>query len=271
VAECINLTQNYGGELSEDKLWLFSRKDGIGNSYSVGFFLDEEGKLIAKQYSAFCYFPTKEVTGLNFIIHAPFLLTDSREGIRAGVQHNKEMVGLLAALAADSLVYLRDIGQSNGYPLIKDEIFEIIPYEDSKFNDVNDKRKISFMPFYTAILEVMSSEDLLPTTDGFVSKGNAYWAFVPQIAELFTNAQLAAICGNEKAKWVFKSFGRQDTRRKNESLTKYIDSITHVWINEEDIINGNGWKFEGSKDILGGINRTFIEAQPVSWLHTFYQ
>lgn len=269
VAERITLTQNDGDELYDDKLWLFSRKDGNGNAYSVGFFLDEKENLTAKQHSAFCFFPTKEVTGLNFIIHAPFLLTDSREGIRAGVQHNKEMIELLAALAADSLVYLRDIGQANGQLLIDDEIFDIIPYDEGKFSDVNDRRKISFMPFYKAIHKKMSSEELLPTADGFVSKKNAYWANVPQIAELFTNSQLATLNGHENAKWVFTSFGRQDTRRKNKELTEYIDSITHVWLDEEDIIDG--WSFERSSVVQGGINSDFIEAQPVEWLHSFYR
>lgn len=268
-AERITLTQNDGDELYDDKLWLFSRKDFNGNTYSVCFFLDEKEKLTAKQQSAFCFFPTKEVTGLNFIIHAPFLLTDSREGIRAGVQHNKELIELLAALAADSLVYLRDIGQADGQLLIDDEIFDIIPYDEGKFSDVNDRRKISFMPFYKAIHKIMSSEELLPTTDGFVSKQNAYWANVPQIAELFTNSQLAKLNGHENAKWVFTSFGRQDTRRKNKELTEYIDSITYVWLAEEDLIDG--WSFDRSKIVQGGINSDFIEAQPIEWLHTFYR
>ena len=269
VAERVCLTQNDGDELYDDNLWLFSRKNDNEHRYSVGFFLDEKENLTAKQHSAFCFFPTKEVTGLNFIIHAPFLLTNSREGIRAGVQYNKDMIELLAALAADSLVYLRDIGQEKGYLLINDDIFDIIPYDKNMFGDVNDKSKISFKPFYTAILEKMSNEDLLPASDGFVSMQNAYWAFVPQIAELFTNAQLATLSGNEKAKWGFTSFGRQDTLRKNKALTEYIDSITHVWIDENDIING--WRFEGSKAVIGGINSAFIEAQPVIWLHAFYR
>lgn len=269
VAELICLTQNDSDELYDDNLWLFSRKDSNGHTYSVGFFLDDRENLTPKQHSAFCFFPTKEVTGLNFIIHAPFLLTDSREGIRAGVQHNKDMIELLAALAADSLVYLRDIAQVNDCPLINDEIFDIIPYDESTFGDVNDKRRISFKPFYTAILGKMRSEELLPASDGFVSMQNAYWAFVPPIAELFTNAQLARLSGNEEAKWVFTSFGRQDTLRKNKALTEYIDSMTHVWIDEDDIING--WRFDGSKVTIGGINGTFIEAQPIIWLHLFYQ
>jgi hypothetical protein len=160
VAERICLTQNDGDQFYDDNLWLFSRKYDHGHAYSVGFFLDDNENLIAKQHPAFCFFLTKEVTGLNFIIHAPFLLTDSREGIRAGVQHNRDLVKLLANLAADSLVYLRDIGQTEGYSFVHDDIFDIIPYDASKFDDENDKKKISFQPFYSAILERMSSKEL---------------------------------------------------------------------------------------------------------------
>jgi hypothetical protein len=269
VVERVCLTQNDGEEIYDNNLWLFSRKHDHGHTYSVGFFLDEKENLIAKQHPAFCFFLTKEVTGLNFIINAPFLLTDSREGIRAGVQHNRDLVKLLADLAADSFVYLRDIFQGKGHSLINDEIFDIIPYNGNIFSDVNDKRKISFKPFYTTILEKMSSEELLLTSDGFVSKENAYWAFVPQIAELFTNNQLAELSGNEKAQWVFTSFGRQDTLRKNKELTDYIDLITHKWLDEESMING--WRHERSKTFIGGINNAFIEAQSVMWLHSFYR
>lgn len=142
VAESIKLTHNVGDELIDKKLWLFSRKYNISDDhsekYSVGFFLDDNNKLVATNEQAFCFFPTKESTGLNFVVHAPFLLTDSREGIKAGVQHNKTMISLLANLAADSLVLLKEL------KLIDDKIFDILPYDENKFNDINDKNKISF-------------------------------------------------------------------------------------------------------------------------------
>lgn len=63
-------------------------------------------------------FSTKEVTDLNFIIHAPFLLTDSREGIRAGIPHNDKMVKLLADLAAKAILHLKEIGEKESLRLI---------------------------------------------------------------------------------------------------------------------------------------------------------
>lgn len=98
-------------------------------------------------------FPTKEVTGLNFILHAPFLLTDSREGIRAGVAHNDRMIQRVAVLAADALEYLRDIGKETSTHLIEDSIVTIIPVDPEKFSKPSDKRKVSFLPFYQAIRE----------------------------------------------------------------------------------------------------------------------
>lgn len=262
-AERICLTQNDGDELYDDKLWLFSRKDGNGYTYSVGFFLDEKENLTAKQHSAFCFFPTKEVTGLNFIIHSPFLLTDSREGIRAGVPHNNYMINLLASLAADSLVYLRDIGNANGYALINDEIFDIIPYNESTFSDVNDKRKISFKPFFTAIKEKMCDEVLIPTNDGYTSKENAYlveysqWANDCLTTNIFTNSQLTMLTGNVNAKWAFSSLSRAEVLRNDKQLAGYLDTITNDWF--------------GQDKIIARIDSAFIEMQTIDWLHDFYK
>ena len=175
-SEFIYLTQTDKNNPLDEKLWLFSRTVDDGYKYSVGFFLDKDGNLTAKEYPAFCFFSTTVSTGLKFIIHAPFLPTDNREGIRADSPHNKKMIALLAKLAADSLVYLREIGKTNGKQLINDNIFNIIPYDKNKteFSDINNDKKISFLPFYTAIFEKMCNKELLPSRDGYVAKKNAY-------------------------------------------------------------------------------------------------
>jgi len=271
TTEFVRLTQNDGDnrdKLYDNMLWLFSRDDGKDHKYSVGFFVDSEGHLMPKTHSAFCFFPTKEVTGLNFIIHAPFLLTDSREGIRAGVQHNIDMISLLSELAADSLTFLKKIGLTKNIPLIDDNIFDIVPYDEDSFSNVNSKKTISFKPFYEAMKEAFESKSLIPSSDGYVAVENAYWAFVPQITELFSNEQLALLVKNDAAKWVFTSFGRQDTLRKNETLTDYIDSITTVWLNEVDILRG--WSLANG-DSYDGVTSEFIESQPIEWLHRFYK
>ena len=197
TAEQICLTQNSGDELYDENLWLFSRLDDCQRRYSIGFFMDSNGHLKSVDEPAFCFFPTKEVTGLNFIVHAPFLLTDSREGIRAGVAHNDQMIQRLANLAADAFEHLRDIGEELSVHLIEDNIVTIIPVDSKKFSDPSDKRKVSFLPFYQAIKEKFEKANLLPSTEGYISSKDAYWAAVPQLPQLFSNSQLADITDND--------------------------------------------------------------------------
>lgn len=271
VGEKLCLTHNNGDELCDETLWLFTRADASGRKYSVGFFLDENGLLRAVNNPAYCFFPTKEITNLKFLVHAPFLLTDSREGIKAGEAHNKKMIEYLSELSADSLMYLKEIGEAENKRIINDEIIEIIPVDESVFNDVNDKAKISFKPFYTAIKSKFEKEALLPTESGYTTSQNAYWAVVPQLTKVFLTKQLAMLSNNKNAQWVFVSFGRQETNRSNnKALGAYIDSITRSWLDEDKLLGGWNDNFRYGYDRLGGLSKSFIEAQSFDWLHSFY-
>lgn len=278
TAECVSLTHKKGTYSSVQDLWLFSRVNHQNRKYSVGFFTNEKGHLKPVIEPAFCFFPTKEITGLRFIIHAPFLLTDSREGIRAGVPHNDEMIDNLSALAADSLMILKNYRGKDGLRVIDDKIVHIIPIQRDIFSDREDKRKISFLPFYEHIKKCFETEEIIPAVDGYVCKKDAYWASILQISRLFSNEQLADLVNNENAHWVFKSIGR-DAQKSNKSLIKYIDSIVRTYVEEEDILIGRTDKYVYNS-LLGerhkvqaitGISADFIEKQSVEWLHTFYK
>ena len=277
IAERICLTQNAGDELYDENLWLFSRLDDCRRRYSVGFFMDSAGHLKPVNEPAFCFFPTKEVTGLNFILHAPFLLTDSREGIRAGVAHNDKMIQRLSELAADSFEHLRDIGKETSVRLIGDNIVTIIPVDKEKFSEPSDKRKISFLPFYHTIKEKFEKADLLPSTEGYISSKDAYWAAVSQLPQLFSNAQLADITCNENAHWVFTTLARDEIQRNNRALYSYVDSLVRTSINEDVIITGRSREFVYIRGVrqdlenIKGITAEFIEAQTFEWLHVFYK
>lgn len=285
-AEYIVLTQNDGDDLYDEFLWLFSRSYDRGEEYkederyliySVGFFTDDKGNLIPVDKPAFCYFPTKEVTDLNFIIHAPFLLTDSREGIRAGVKHNDDMISALAELAADSMEYLRDIGEDKSVRLINDDIISIIPVDSDDFSDPSDKSKVSFLPFYEEIKQKFIESELLPSKDGYVGVDNAYWASVPQLPQLFSNEQLGEIVDNTDAAWVFTSLARDEVQRNKKELFSYIDTLVRTNINEDIILSGRTREFfvrdgvRQSLENIKGISAAFIENQTIEWLHDFYK
>lgn len=271
VAEHLVLTQNAGEELYDEKLWLFSRLDEHNHKYSAGFFTNEEGYLRSIDEPAFCFFPTKEVTNLNFIIHAPFLLTDSREGIRAGVAHNDNMIKLLSKLSADSLEYLRDIGVKNSKRLIDDSIIDIIPVDENAFSDPSNKRKVSFLPFYESIKEKFENTKLIPTENDYVIPNNAYWAAVPQLTQLFSNKQLSKIVENEEAQWAFVSLGRDEVQRNNKALFRYVEELTRTNLNEDAIITGRsrGYFYNRylgdyqSLESVKGIDSGFIENQDI--------
>ena len=276
TAKKICVSQYINSNLEEKNMWLFTSQDRYERKYSVGFFLDREGHLVPVNEPAFCFFPTKEVTGLNFIIHAPFLLTDSREGIRAGIAHNDDMIQRLAILAAEALVQLRDIGEEENYRLIDEKITEIIPYDPEKFSDLADKSKVSFRPFYASIKNVFSRQALLPSNEGYALPYRAYWGEYPHIPQLFSNKQLAEIVQNELAKWVFPSLGHYEKNRNDKKLCEYIESLTRAVVKEEAIIGGRKKEYttvNGEKQALEsirGITPAFIERQSIEWLHKFY-
>ena len=251
-AELINLSEFIDNTNEETRLWLFSRTDENGRSYSVGFFLDENGKLCPVQQYAYCFFPTRETTGLNFIIHAPFLLTDSRESIKAGDEHNKKMIDLLAKLAADSFVYLRDIGIEDSVRLIADDIVNIIPTNSLNEYFVNAVRKSAFEPFYEKILNAFQSQQIIPTKDAYTTAKNAYWAYTHAINSVFDDESLQALTNNEDARWAFTT-------------------LTHEKCNCNDYINKIiNCKCLDEREILNKISSEFIQSRSVEWLAEFY-
>lgn len=241
--EKIELYQQIGLKQTKEKLYLFTRCTEENHSYSIGFFLDEKNRLTPKQFSAFCFFPTKETTNLNFILHAPFLLTDSRESIKRFEKHNTEICKLLSQLAADSLMILKEL------KLINDEIIKLIPYKKPDNDDF-------FASFYETIKEKFETEEILPTINGYTYNQNAYWAQDNPVLSLFSDQQLALLIDEEDAKWTFRNLVRNQTG-KDEDLRDYIENCTYDWF---DISH-----------LLAYINADFIEKQSKEWLNKLYE
>lgn len=259
----VALTFDLGGSKTIQRLLTFARKGGDGLPYSIGYALGKEGRLAPMDRPAFCFFPTKEATNLHFIVHAPFLLTDSREGIKAGDKHNQVLIQQLAQLAADSLPVLRD------KKLIDDGLLDIIPYDESQFNALDDRRKISFGPFYGAIKSKLQADALLPAADGTCSsRSHAYWASDTELVELFSDQQLAQLTGTTNARWVFRSRGKKEVQNANKALAEFIDGgDAREWMRKESNLIISSLDPEA---VLKKITSDFVAAQPKTWLHKFY-
>jgi hypothetical protein len=244
-------TLELAGKTTAQRLVMFTRRTTTRHSYCIGYALGESGHLVPIDRPAFCFFPTKEATNLRFILHAPFLLTDSRESIKAWEKHNLELVQHLAQLATDSLPILRD------EKLIDDSIFDVIPYDESRFSGLDDRRKISFKPFYTAIKEKLLVDALLPTADGECSsKSHSYWASDKELVDLFADEQLAQLTSTKNAHWIFRSRGWKEVQNTNQPLRSYLAYLIASSLDPEVVL----------KKITAG----FIVAQSQEWLLRFY-
>ncbi len=246
------------------RLLMFTQNSGSGHPCSIGYALEEDEKPVPIARPAFCFFPTKEVTNLNFIVHAPFLLTDSREGIRAWEKHNQELIQRLAQLAADSLPILRD------EKLIDDGILDIIPYDEARFSELDDRRKISFKPFFAAIKDKLQTNTLLPAANGECSsKSCSYWASDTKLIELFSDRQLSQLTGTNNAHWVFRSLGKKEVlNAKKNALADYIDGgDARAWVRREPNLIVSSLDPEA---VLENITADFIAAQSRLWLHKLY-
>jgi flagellar biosynthesis GTPase FlhF len=247
-----------GNNGNSDRMWLFTRKTVEDYHYSCGFFVNEDGKLVNRDYYAFCFFPTKKDTHLNFIINAPFLLTDSREGIKATDEHNIRMIELLAKLSADCLLYLRDIGIEKGIRIIDDDILNFIPIDRSLYIPKNIRDDISLLPFYEKIKHVFSSEAIFPSFSDYVCKENAYMAYWSFFSELISNEQLSVLVKNEKAEWILPSKGYETLYRARDGKADYLKNLIENR-QIQDI------------DIIEKLTPEFIIAQPKEWLIKLYQ
>lgn len=264
AAQWLTLTLQLNGGKTAHRLLMFTRDSAVGHPCSMGYALGENGKLVPIDRPAFCFFPTKEATNLNFILHAPFLLTDSREGIKSGEEHNRKLIQQLATLAADSLLILHDL------KLIDDGILDIIPYDEVRFSELNDTRRISFKPFYTAIKEKLQADTLLPAANGECSsKSRSYWASDTDLVDLFSDEQLAQLTRTENARWVFRSLGKKEVlNAKKNALADYIDGgDARSWNFKEPNLIVSSLDPEA---VLRKITADFISGQSQDWLHEFY-
>ncbi len=260
TAKWLTLALELNGARTSHRLLVFTRNIASGHPCSIGYALGNGGQLSPIGRTAFCFFPTKEATNLSFILHAPFLLTDSREGIKAGEKHNQELIQQLAQLAADSLPILRD------EKLIDDGILEIIPYDETRFSELDDRRNISFKPFFTAIREKLQTDALLPAANRECSsKRCSYWASDAELVELFSDEQLAQLTGTENAHWVFRSLGKKNTE-KNPILANYIDGGDARFYRKPNLIVLS----LDPEAVLKRITAEFIDAQKQQWLHKLY-
>lgn len=196
----------------------------------------------------YCFFPTNEDYGLKCIAHAPFVLTNSREGIKQD-QFNSTLFKHLAKLAADSLVCLREYSENNGIQIINENIFDIIPRNVQGYYYRNEITKY----FYDEYINIIKSNRLL------LSRENKY-----------INSKVGCICQPTTMMDYFTD-NQLSSLLKRESIVLRIE--THKLYRQdyvEKIIKEIGIKECTHSDIYYNINANFMEMQGIEWAKKFY-
>lgn len=264
TAQLLEVASIENGKTKNEEIWLFTKhitQASTNASFKIctGFFVLENNTKLETGYTyeAFCFFPTKEDTKLGFIVQAPFLLTDSREGIKNGENWNTRLIELLAGLSGDAIKILKEIGVKNGSYLIDDSILEIIPFNDSVYASNGISSKISFSPFYKEIRNIFLNNQILPGKKGrYYSRAKAYWAADTELSDLFSDEQLSDLFKNPNSGWVFISKGQKQLNQANRNLENYISGLI------SEVVD--------AKKLLRLFTKEFVEKQTDEWLIQLY-
>lgn len=246
--KCEHLLLENSSENKRDRLWMFSEEIEIDERrlpLYVGFYI-KNGKIdTGNRSNLYCFFPTKKQLDVCFIMHAPFVLTDSREGVRE-VPENTYLFSKLSVLAAKSLICLRDIGLSEGHkPLIDDALSKIIIT-----NEPDTKDPLRF--FYNEFLQILQKHNLFPSRQ----KG------------IYLSASKACICTQLELR---KLLSQDQLATLTEKAADFV--FGNIRIDPDDIpyYEKMGVCILTSDKFGERINFTFLQNQPLDWLKLFYK
>lgn len=236
-------------------LWLFSKSVEINeygkHNISVGYFLDSNGEIdTSSRHKVYCFFPTSEKVDLCCILHAPFLLTDNRQNITDS-QENTFLINKLAELAASALPILRDEGVATESKIINDNIFEIVPLEESCWDDDDSISKDTFFEAYKSIIQ---KEPLLLSRNGqYLKVSDAIIPARQEIVDIIDQKQLNELLNKNRCS---KDFACVESCSDNDikaylSIELEVDSF-------------------GFPDLARRITSEFMQHQSNEWVSKFY-
>ncbi len=108
----------------------------------VAFRLDEMGKIIAEPGQKLAvYFLTEQITGLNFCLHGPFLLTDNRAIIKLDNDTNNRLIQECAVLLGESIRHIKEAG------LLTVDFLSLLPIRKENVPSL-------FQPLYDQVLQM---------------------------------------------------------------------------------------------------------------------
>jgi hypothetical protein len=245
--------------LFEQPVELSDEGENFKGSVQVAF-LVEEGKVRrAGDSRLVVFFPTDKETKLGFLINGPFKTTKARDNI-VDCEANKQLIRDVATLASESLDPLRDGGH------LDLKSYDALPLRPGDFLPGT-----IFRPLYDEIRKALSAKALLPRNrGGFVCVNEARLARGKDLAETFSDDQLAKWIGVQKCAWLDTGI----TSDRMPDLYAYLcgrkeSAWSSKWVFEP--LNDN---LELDAENFAKLNQagqvSFFEEQTLAWLLRFY-
>lgn len=244
----ISLSKEINNQWSEQKFLIFDKKitDNeqiyvINVAYNLS--LDEEQIVSPRKFPAYCFFTTREHTELKFIINAPFLLTDNREGVKEGQDWNSFLIKEAAALVAESLPKIKMMG------LLDMDFVNVLPLSS---DDLPENHM--FRAIYDAVLDKFKSDEkLLPANDGsYISTKQAFLARGKDLIDLLGTDQLSLLFGKQDAHWLDSDI------TENSPLWEYITKELEIPVVRPETFSNL-------------LNEEFMKSQSDEWVIKFYE
>lgn len=253
----LNSIKKIGNSHTITRLFQLIAQEPTSNlSYSIVFKLNEQGQIDAKKtFNAHCFFPTRVQTPLRFLIHAPFVLTDSREGIKFEQDWNKQLIGLLAKLWIENIDKLK---QEN---LWNEAFFQILPFDEKLFSGEIGQ---FLRPFLNETYQFFKNTTLacFPTESGeIVSFDNAVLSESQSLRQLINTEQLSDLRNRVGVKWVFPNLSLQ---------SKLGIFIKKIWL-ERTQLNQQPNSILTWEMALRHTTVAFFEKQTDEWLIQLYE
>lgn len=247
----IALTSEINKQIRKNQFIVFSNEFHHNNyvhTVDVAYLYDDKKILHEHKQTAYCFLSTQEITGLRFIINAPFLLTDNREGIKKKEDWNHNLIKMLAKLSAKGLYKIKEMG------LFTTDFLAVLPNAKDELSDF-------YKPIQDAIVQEMQENELLPGQyTQFISAANALDG-PADIKKVMTDDDLAFLCNNPDAQWI------KAASQKNSRADDFITMLDIERFDWEYLVNTVKNKFGWSIENEGIV---WLKNQTDEWMQDFY-
>ncbi|MEH1800482.1 MAG: hypothetical protein V7L13_15215 [Nostoc sp.] len=189
------------------------------------------------------FLPTEIETNLQFLVQGPYHTTPARDNIRRDNIFNQSLIDHTAALVAEVLPLIRDMG------LLTVNTLNVLPIRKSDF----EKNPI-FSPVFEEVRQAFREKALLPTIrDGqYVPARQAKLARSKDFRQLLSETQLQQLYGS-----TYTWLSDEITQGRTPDIHKYITEELDVQEIEPE-------------DFARKFNELFIEQQSDGWVASFY-